>query len=210
MVEQLTKALNNKNNEIRLGSTAALGAIKNVSSLGSLIDALKDNNQNIRLEAAMAIGSISDVRGIGPLMGALNDIDGAVRREAAWGLVKIGEPATDFLINELEKSPVHRWELVWALGEIKDPRAIEPLIEALKDPDVEVRREAAWALWFIGDERAEAPLKEALAENKALYEAEIALGNIGRQDMLDVLRRDLQGRIGKERYEKEAFENIKR
>ncbi len=85
-----------------------------------------------------------------------------------------------------------------------------PLITALKDPDREVRREAAWALWFIGDERAAGPLREALGENKALYEAEIALGNIEQKDMLNVLRTALLDRMAKEQLEKEAFESIRR
>jgi HEAT repeat protein len=119
----------------------------------------------------------------------------------------IGEPAVEFLIKALEGAHEHRWELVWALGEIKEEQAVPALIRALKDPDGEVRREAAWALWFTGDERASGPLKEALGENSALYEAELALGNIERRDTLNALRQALLARI--EKAEKEAVESVR-
>jgi HEAT repeat protein len=42
-----------------------------------------------------------------------------------------------------------------ALGEIKDPTAVEPLMAALTDSDIEVRKQTAWALHEIGDSRVE-------------------------------------------------------
>jgi HEAT repeat protein len=209
MVDQLTKALKEKNNDLRLGSVSTLGTIKDVRSLAPLAEAMRDENQDIRREAAMAIGGIGDARGVSPLLEALKDPDGAVRREAAWGLVRIGERAVDPLLGAFDDGPAYRWELVWALGEIKDERSVGILIRALKDPDEEVRREAAWALWFIGDDRATMPLREALGQDPALYEAEIALSNIEQKDTLDRLRYDLLARIEKEKAEKEAFESIK-
>jgi HEAT repeat protein len=42
-----------------------------------------------------------------------------------------------------------RVNVVAALGKIKDPRAIEPLIDALQDSNPDVRVNAAWALGEI-------------------------------------------------------------
>ena len=42
----------------------------------------------------------------------------------------------------------------WALGEIEDAQAVEPLVGALKDSDEDVRATAAWALGEIGSPRA--------------------------------------------------------
>ena len=47
-----------------------------------------------------------------------------------------------------------REEAARALGELKDPRAVTPLISALEDPNHYVRREAAKSLGRLGDERA--------------------------------------------------------
>jgi hypothetical protein len=48
-----------------------------------------------------------------------------------------------------------------ALGEMRDERALEPLIGALQDRNEDVRCEAARALGEIGDPRAEEPLERA-------------------------------------------------
>jgi HEAT repeat protein len=42
----------------------------------------------------------------------------------------------------------------WALGEIEDESAVEPLVAALKDSDEDVRATAAWALGEIESPRA--------------------------------------------------------
>ena len=49
-----------------------------------------------------------------------------------------------------------------ALGEIGDPRAVDPLASALKDENSLVRQTAAYALGDIGDEKAVEPLTQAL------------------------------------------------
>jgi HEAT repeat protein len=53
-----------------------------------------------------------------------------------------------------------------ALGMIGDIEAVAPLIEALKDKDMGVRRHAAGALAKIGDEQALEPLKEASKDER--------------------------------------------
>ena len=67
------------------------------------------------------------------------------------------------LIEQLkEDDHIVRSSAADALGEIGDERAIEPLIELLKDENV--RGTAAWALGEIGGERVVEPLIEALKE----------------------------------------------
>lgn len=68
-----------------------------------------------------------------------------------------------------------------ALGEIVDSRIIDPLIIALKDPDIEVRRVAALSLGNIGNVRAVDPLRVLLKDgDKRIRKAATeALGKIG-------------------------------
>lgn len=47
-----------------------------------------------------------------------------------------------------------RWKAAESLGRMKDPGAVEPLIDTLWDDDSRVRLKAAWALGQIGDIRA--------------------------------------------------------
>jgi HEAT repeat protein len=75
-------------------------------------------------------------------------------------LIKIGEPAVFQLIEVLkDSSQVVRQYAIFALGEIKDRRAVEPLIEMLLN---EGDYTAAIALEKIGDERAIKPFIEAI------------------------------------------------
>ena len=68
------------------------------------------------------------------------------------------------LIGKLKSQDAHvRKETVEALGWLKDARAVEPLIAALKDEDRYVYTGAAWALGKIGEPAVE-PLIKALKD----------------------------------------------
>ncbi len=69
-----------------------------------------------------------------------------------------------FLRRLQGESPADRWKAIESLARLGDPRAVEPIIEALSDEDWRVRQKAAWALGFIGDERALVPLRRALRD----------------------------------------------
>ena len=60
------------------------------------------------------------------------------------------------LSNEDEDS---RRKAAESLGRMRDPGAVEPLIDTLWDDDSRVRLKAAWALGQIGDIRAVGPLR---------------------------------------------------
>jgi HEAT repeat protein len=66
------------------------------------------------------------------------------------------------------------------LGEIKDPRVVEPLIAALKDTDANVRRRAFLALGDVKDPLAVEPLIAALKDTDIYvrHNAADALGKI--------------------------------
>ena len=86
------------------------------------------------------------------------------------------------LIRKLETGDLNaRVEAAWALGELKNPKAVKPLIEALKDGNWRVRWRAAWALGEIKDPRAVPPLIDALRDedSRVRESAARALGEIG-------------------------------
>ncbi len=86
--------------------------------------------------------------------------------EAYRALRKIGVPAVEPLISVLKNEP-NGWARMNAaglLGEIRDHRAVEPLIAALKDKYWLVRQIAASSLGRIGDPRAIEPLIAALKD----------------------------------------------
>jgi HEAT repeat protein len=79
---------------------------------------------------------------------------------------KIKERRALRLLQDLQGEPtgLKYMMAVGALGRLRDPRAVVPLIQALRHPDSYVRERAAEALGELGDARAIDPLVEALAD----------------------------------------------
>lgn len=139
-----------------------------------------------------------------PLATALQHWDAQVRRGAITALVKLGRHAFPVLVDALQSAnPQARVCAAWALGQLANRRAAQPLADALNDPDHEVRRAAisalvrihpplevfaaalkneqplvrkgaAWALGHSNDQRAVEPLMVALQDDQADVRATIA------------------------------------
>jgi HEAT repeat protein len=113
----------------------------------SIYDLLHDPDESIRVGAVHVLGLVSDKatdlgRTIDALIAATKDSDQEVRRAA-----------------------------VAALGAIKDPRVVPPLVDELKDSYWFARSEAAQALGSKNDERAIAPLLEAVGDSDKTVDA---------------------------------------
>ena len=103
-----------------------------------------------------------DVPGLIKALGYQKDPYGDMHRAAAKALGQIGDPrAVEPLIVVL-KDELVRITAIEALGAIGDPRAVEPLVAVLEDPEYYRREAAARALGQIGDPRAIEPLVAAL------------------------------------------------
>ncbi len=85
------------------------------------------------------------------LIGQLKSHDGSEREHARNAIVRIGAPAVPVLVRLL-KSPheLMRWEACKALGAINVPEVAQPLVEALRDENMEVRWLAAEGLAALG------------------------------------------------------------
>jgi HEAT repeat protein len=116
------------------------------------------------------LGKMQDERVIAPLIHVLGYHESTkVNNAAAQELVKFGEKAVPSLIAALPPNPKHPndvWRRVWtisALGETRDARAVEPLIQMLNSTDeVRVAESAANAFEYLGDKRAIEPLQKTL------------------------------------------------
>jgi formylglycine-generating enzyme required for sulfatase activity len=84
---------------------------------------------------------------VSQLMRQLEDGDHDARKIAAEALAEIGEPAVEELIDALRDRDARVRRMVAdVLGKIKDPRSVDPLTAALRDPNDEVQHSAAEAL----------------------------------------------------------------
>jgi HEAT repeats len=108
-----------------------------------------------------ALKTAQDIRG---LIRLLDHKKNDVQWKAADALGTLGEPAIEPLLKALPFPKVHvRIGVIEALGQIKSPRSVEPLIHVLKnDESSEVRWVTALALGEIGDKRAVPPLLTTL------------------------------------------------
>jgi len=85
----------------------------------------------------------------------LRDSSPEVRAEAAEELEATGDGLVYLAtIMATDPSSEARVAAIYPLKNSEDPRAVDILIVALNDEDLEVVEEAIDALWFLGDERA--------------------------------------------------------
>ncbi len=96
----------------------------------------------------------------------LSSPNGIIRQKARYELVKMGNPALDYLL-ELQGAKKHlaRWEAVKAISEIGTRESIPILINALEDEEFDVRWLAAEGLIEMGHSSVY-PLLKAFISNK--------------------------------------------
>ncbi len=110
--------------------------------------------------------------------------------QAAAALVAIGTRAFQPVLGALHSTLwTARRNAAWALGAFDDQRAVEALVEALKDREPGVREQVAWALGAIDDKRAVQPLIGVLKDPdpRVRRQAAWALGAIDDPAAADAL-----------------------
>lgn len=101
----------------------------------------------------------------------LHDADGDVRSNVARTLVTYADKATVTpLITVLESDPrlTARENAAWALGQIGDKKAIQPLIKALEDPETRVRLRSVSALKRLKAREATRDLVERVKDSNVI------------------------------------------
>ncbi|MCA1561525.1 MAG: HEAT repeat domain-containing protein [Acidobacteria bacterium] len=126
---------------------------------------LTDHDRHVRANTAFVFAGLGDPRGFDVIVGILNDLsprpegqgipggrwslDPQIRADRYYAVHVLGgladERAVDLLLPWLADSDVN-YKVAWALGEIRNTRAVKPLIEALRNNDALVRISAIQAL----------------------------------------------------------------
>lgn len=161
-VEPLIYAmLKEKDDTGKVDAVQALGKMKDSRAVKTLTVLMHDTgeNTNVREETVEALGKMATKEAIIGLIAAL---DGELKEKVSEVLKEIGQPAVMPLIAALggDKEPII-WETATILGEIRDKRAVKPLITLLLDPNKDEWRRGyyvAVALGRIGDTDALKPL----------------------------------------------------
>ena len=116
---------------------AAAGFSSADEVIGRLVTALGDESGEVRQCAALGLCHHPHPQAVSPLIKALSDPDTMTVKLAAKALVSIGFEATPQLVDVLKTGETSaKLEAAHALAEIKDPRAIPALMNALQTDSV--------------------------------------------------------------------------
>jgi len=163
-----------------------LGEIADPRALDALVQALADRYRRVRLAAIAAIGKLKTQAAVARLLEALESDDSEFADVAAKALVNAGAVVSQHIINLLAPRPVNaeplnpdgtpptdsplpisaalRARAARILGQLREPLALRPLIDTLRDPDDWVRAGAATALGNLLDPTATEPLIACLRD----------------------------------------------
>jgi HEAT repeat protein len=160
--------------------------LKNDRNVEGLIRLLEDEDYSLRKQAVLALEEIGDVSCAFPLAKRFQDEYLEIRVSACNAFIKMGGQVVEPLIELLnDQNWIVREGAVQALEKIRDTRAIDPLIEALKDTN---RKRVSDALRSIGPAAFE-PLIEALKndDSRIRMGAAMVLGEMKNPAAMDDL-----------------------
>jgi HEAT repeat protein len=143
-VDALLTALADEAANVRQAAVESLAVVKEEKVATALIAALKDRESDVRRAAIAALGENGNPRALEPLVAIMND-----KKEPEFHKITPRNP--------------YRWERTFypgtrsaaaeALGQLGDPRAVEPLLAALKDESLTLRISVLAALGTLHDKR---------------------------------------------------------
>jgi HEAT repeat protein len=199
------------------GDFLRLGDSRDARVVGPLVKVLSEGFPEFRASAAEALGKLGDQHAVDPLIKALGDNFGNVRKTAAKALADLGETqwqdlikgddddfyrlaassdprVVDILIKALKDDSYGRKTgkaAARAMGKLDNSRAVEPLIDALRDH--EIFEAASEALVTLGSSHVFKPLINALDMNdKSRRAVVVVLGMLGDQRAVEPLIKALE------------------
>ena len=150
----------------RLRGKPDVKSLRERGDVEGLIRSLSHKDLDVRCEAAKALGELRDRRAVPALIGALETVYVRQVRDAIEALVMIKDPDSVISLLRVLQDPhtvqAKRWNVANALGQMKDPRAVQPLSLMLKEEDSALVERAVKALGAIGGPDAVPALKSAL------------------------------------------------
>ncbi|MBN2153336.1 MAG: HEAT repeat domain-containing protein [Candidatus Lokiarchaeota archaeon] len=171
--------------DVKNEAIITLGVFGSKHSIHHLAAHLNDDNPMVRESAAYALGQIKDKKAFVELVAALDDESFSVREKAANALAKLGDArAVDSLIKKARSPDVKvRLSVLPSLQAFEaDARAIDVLVEALKDKETQARFPAIIAFNKIKNAKAIDPLIENLAAEDPILQkvaADALVFNLG-------------------------------
>ncbi len=182
--------------DARGAAIMAAGELRAEGALPALANLLGGKSVGDAMLAATALGRSREPGAMDPLMRALRHFNPMVQASAARALAAIGEaevvPALAKALRDPKTSRPGRLACAEALGGLKHPDAVPPLVEVLGEAEHALVWAATEALGKQRDRRAVAPLLNLLPRPEMATTVAAALGEIGSSDAVPGLVRILK------------------
>ncbi|MFH1287137.1 MAG: HEAT repeat domain-containing protein [bacterium] len=193
-VPLIIKLLGNKNPALQDYGAGILGSIKAQEAIQPLINGLSSPNFKHKYVLCWALGEIGDSSAIEPLIDIYPKEKEDTQKYIVRSIVKIGKPATPFLLKNLGSgdrclqklsilalgqiggkglvSPLLKIVngeniefVILALGDLADSEGIDFLVQSLKHPDWQIRQKSAQSLTRFSDKKIVPLLKPVLNDD---------------------------------------------
>jgi hypothetical protein len=174
-VEPLITALADEEwSDLRQSAAIALGRIGNRQAVKPLLNALADEDEDVRWAAANALGKIGYPYAIKPLESLLRRKCEELEDMESSEILNCGIALSSWFIGDVKTLTDGADELAqlaaYVLGKIGGIECINPLVDALRDREADVRWRAAEALGNIGSPQALPELERVAREDDAISE----------------------------------------
>ena len=177
-------ALSDKNDEVRIAAIEAIGAMRDVNSLGTLNATLNDKSRDVRRESAKSINLINSVYSVNPLsLRLFVEEDGEIRElilETLAVLKRAGDVRGLEKVLLTDSSLGLRVKAAYVLGYSGSMQAFTALQKALFDSDFRVRAEVCNSLGNYRNRQSLASLFDVLEKDDQVYVKSAALYSIKR------------------------------
>ncbi|MGK0361432.1 MAG: HEAT repeat protein [Bradymonadia bacterium] len=142
---------------------ARAGDGKRPNGAAALVTSLRDPHVGVRRNAVYALGRLDAVEHIDDLVGIVHANDAEVRHAVGEALARLHRASVrEGLSRAAAGSAESRQSAAYLRGVLREP---DGLIEALQDPEPEVRKDAALAMGNCADARFRGPLEGALTDD---------------------------------------------
>jgi HEAT repeat protein len=197
-VPRLAAELSHPDAAVRRKAADSIGYLGQPDGIDPLVPLLRDPDRGVRIGAATALNTLvtegADRRVVTPLLEALRDPE--LRSLVIGPLGRLKDPRAvgpllEFIVDEERGTSV--CQVCWALSQIGDRAAVQPLLPYLKRSSETVRLSVAGTLADLADPSATADFLVLLENGNPLMRqiAARGLGRFGRTEAVEPLIRHL-------------------
>lgn len=156
-LQTLTAALTDANPVVQVRAIEAMQQVAPQRAMATIHELLFSKIAPVRFAALMAVGALKHAGSRQRVASLLTDPDAHVQVAALFALHRLGDTSRSGQLASMLRThanPAVRANAALAFGRLGDPRAVQPLQQALRDKDESVQLQAMESLVLLGDKKA--------------------------------------------------------